>query len=81
MTEIDTLALFFGWCTVINMGVLVFVTILLFVMRGTIENLHSMLTGVAKKDLADHYFSYLANYKIAIFMLNLVPYVALKLMA
>jgi hypothetical protein len=81
MIDIETLALFFGWCTVINMGVLIFATILLFMTKGVIADLHSKLTGVAKKSLSDHYFSYLANYKIAIFMLNLVPYVALKLMA
>jgi len=50
MAEIETLTLFFGWCTVINMGVLILATILLFMTRGSIANLHSKLTGVLNKE-------------------------------
>jgi hypothetical protein len=36
--------------------------------------------GVDPNNIATLYFQYLANYKIAIFMLNIVPYLALRLM-
>jgi hypothetical protein len=36
--------------------------------------------GVDPQNIATQYFQYLANYKIAIFMLNIVPYLALRLM-
>jgi Family of unknown function (DUF6868) len=37
--------------------------------------------GLSEADLSRAYFQYLAQYKIAIFVLNLVPYVALEFMA
>lgn len=81
MLNLETLTTFFGWCSVINFGILIITTLLLSVARGLITNIHSKLMGVEKGNLANVYFEYLANYKIAIFMLNIVPYFALKLMA
>lgn len=80
MFTIDTLTTFLGWCAVLNMGVLVFSTIALIFMKGMVSNLHSKLLGVEKEKLPELYFQYLGTYKIAIIILNIVPYVALKLM-
>ena len=81
MNNLETLTTFFGWCSVINFSILIVTTLLLAAAKDFISSVHSKLMGVGKGDLANEYFSYLANYKIAIFMLNIVPYFALKLMA
>ncbi len=80
MITIDSLTAFFGWCSVINIGILVLSTVLLMIFKEPITKIHSKLFGLNQESLPLTYFQYLGNYKIAIFMLNLVPYVALKLM-
>ena len=81
MTNLESLTIFFGWCSVINIGILATTTLLLAVLRDFVTSVHSKIMGVEKAGLPDAYFTYLGTYKIAIIMLNLVPYVALKLMA
>jgi len=80
MITIDTLATFLGWCSVINMAVLLFSTAILIMFKSFISGIHSKMFGVSPSSLLPAYFQYLGNYKIAIFMLNIVPYLALKLM-
>jgi hypothetical protein len=77
----ETLTELLGWASVLNIVVLMLSTIILVAMRGTIVKLHSQLFGLDEKDLGRAYFQYLAQYKIAIIVLNVVPYLALKIMA
>ena len=77
----ETWATFLGWCTVINIGVLLFSTVAIMIFKDPVVRLHSKLFGLNADDLPMMYFNYLGNYKIAIYMLNLVPYIALKVMA
>ena len=81
MINLETLTTFFGWCSVINFGILIITSLLLMVAKDFITSVHSKLMGVDGDNLANVYFGYLAQYKIAIFMLNIVPYFALKLMS
>jgi len=81
MTTIESLTTFFGWCSVINIGVLVFTTLVLLVMKGPITAIHSTMFGVDPANMPTTYFQYLGNYKIAIFVLNVVPYFALRMMS
>ena len=80
MITIDTLTVFFGWCSAINIGMLIFTTMILMIMKEPISRLHSKLFGLNQESLPLIYFRYLGNYKIAILMFNLVPYIALKVM-
>jgi hypothetical protein len=81
MMTTETLTQFFGWVSVINIAVLFISTILVIVMRGPISKLHSKIFGLDQKDLGRAYFQYLAQYKIAMIVLNIAPYIALKIMA
>jgi hypothetical protein len=78
---IETLTELLGWASVLNIVVLMLSTTILVAMRGTIAKLHSQLFGLDEKDLGRAYFQYLAQYKIAIIVLNVAPYLALKIMA
>ena len=80
MNSLETLTMFLGWCTVINIGVLVVASIFVTLMRGPVARMHNKMFGLDDADLSRQYFQYLAQYKIAIFILNLVPYIALKIM-
>ena len=81
MSSIETVTEFLGWCTLINFGVLIFTSLFLMVMRGWVVQLHMRTLGLSEETLLRTYAQSLAQYKIAIFLLNLVPYTALKLMA
>ncbi|WP_372716876.1 DUF6868 family protein [Immundisolibacter sp.] len=81
MNSIETLTTFLGWSTVINFGVLAVAAILLILMRGPISKLHARMFSLDEAELSRAYFQYLAQYKIAIFVFNLAPYIALKIMA
>lgn len=78
--SMEALAAFLGWCTVINIVILALAALGITAMRGFAVRIHSGMFGVPEPDLLRAYFSYLANYKIAIFVLNLVPYIAVKAM-
>ena len=69
-----------GWASVINIAILMITTIALISMRSTITTIHARLFGMDEKDLGRAYFQYLAQYKIAIIVLNIAPYLALRIM-
>ncbi len=81
MNDIATLTTFLGWCTFLNMGLLLYSTLVTTVFREPVKRLHSKLQGIDKDKLDALYFNFLGNYKLAIFIFNLVPYCALKIMA
>lgn len=78
--DIAFLISFLGWCTLINVGLLLVSSVLLFLFKGYISQIHSRMTGVEPEKLMTLYFQYLAHYKILIIVFNLVPYVSLKIM-
>jgi hypothetical protein len=81
MSSLETLTAFFGWCTVINVGLLMVAAVVLGLMRGPISQIHAKMFNLNESDLSREYFRYLAQYKIAVLVLNLVPYVALTRIA
>ncbi len=81
MSSLETLTAFLGWCTVINIGLLTVAAVVLGLMRAPISQIHAKMFDLTESDLSRGYFQYLAQYKIAVLVLNLVPYVALKIIA
>ena len=79
--SIDQLTEFFGWCSTINIGVLIVTSIAISLLRRPISKIHGRMMGMQESGLPPLYFRYLAYYKIAILVFNLVPYIALKIMA
>ncbi len=81
MNSLEAVTAFFGWTTVINFVLLVVSTIMVITLRGLISSMHGRMFGLESVDLSRAYFQYIAQYKIAIIIFSLTPYVALKLMA
>ncbi len=81
MNSIETLTTFLGWCIAINFGMLMVASIMLAFMRGGMSKIHGKMFELSDADLSRAYFQYLAQYKIAILVLNFVPYISLKLMS
>ena len=81
MNPLETVTTFFGWTTVINFVLLFVSSITVIAMRDRISRMHGKMFGLESADLSRAYFQYIAQYKIAIIVFSLTPYVALKLMA
>ena len=80
MNSIEAVTAFFGWTTVINFALLVFSTIMIIATRGPISRIHGRMFGLESADLSRAYIQFIAQYKIAIIVFSLTPYIALKLM-
>ncbi len=78
--SIENLTTFFGWCTVINIGLLAFSTVVMLAANKPISRMHAKLFSLDEGVLQQAYFQYLAQFKIVTLTLNLTPYIALKVM-
>ncbi|MBE2181624.1 MAG: hypothetical protein IAE97_14255 [Chthoniobacterales bacterium] len=81
MITLESLQELLGWCTVINVGVLLFSTVMMALFRRSVARIHARIFGMSEAELSCAYFQYLARYKIAILVFNFVPYIALRIMA
>ena len=80
MLTLETLTTFFGWGSIISSIILIVSTMMLILFKSPIEKIHSKLFALDKKVLPINYLQYLGNLKIAIIILNIVPYISLKIM-
>ena len=81
MLTLENLTAFFGWTLAINVAFLVLSTVGVVSARGFISRIHGGMFGLQAADLSRAYFQYLAQYKIAIIIFSLTPYIALKVIA
>ena len=79
MTDISQITVFFGWCTVINMGFYAFSALFIIAFKEFTIHIHSKLMGVEASELPSLYFKFMGNFKIFLIVFNLTPYIALKL--
>ncbi|MEM9256761.1 MAG: DUF6868 family protein [Pseudomonadota bacterium] len=79
MIDLETVTSFLGWCSILNIGLLFFYTAWLMLFRDFTKRTHSTMFGVDERTLDSIYFQYLAHYKLAVLVLNIVPYFALKI--
>jgi len=77
---IEGLTTFFGWCSILNIAILLISTVLLMIFKRPVMRFHSKVFDVTLDKLPTMYFDYLGNYKIATYVLSIVPYLALKIM-
>lgn len=73
----QTICNFLGWCVVFNFGVMLLQTGLVLGLSDKIVGLHSRMFKLEAEAVRLSYFRYLANYKIAFIVFNLVPYLAM----
>ena len=68
---------FFLWCAIINMGLLLWWFLIMAMARNWVYKFHSRWFPMPRETFAAIHYKGLACYKIAIFMFNVVPYVAM----
>jgi hypothetical protein len=68
---------FFGWCTVINYGVLVVWFLVFLFAREWMRGIHTRWFRLPAGHFDAIHYAGMGLYKLGIFLFNLVPYVAL----
>lgn len=81
MNSLESLTEFLGWCTIINIGVFMLGSMFLVVWQVPVRRIHAKMFKLTEAELSRAYFQFLGQYKMAIWILNLAPYLALKIMA
>ena len=81
MNSIKTLATFFGWCTTINFGALIIAGLLWILIKESLSPLSANAFGITIEEFKVTFLLVLMQYRAAIIILNLVPYIALKIMS
>lgn len=81
MITLESLRELLGWCSVINLGMLLFATVMLTLFRKPVMRIHARIFGMSDADLSRTYFEYLGRYKMVTLVFNVVPYIALRIMA
>ncbi len=80
MNSIETLATFFGWCTVLNIGVVLVFLVFISAFHEFGADMSARMFGITKAEAKATFFRIFMQFRIAIVVLNLVPYLALKIM-
>jgi len=68
-----------GWCTVINLGLLIVWWLFITLAHDWIYRVHGKWFNLAKERFDTIHYAGMALFKIGILLLNLVPYLSLRI--
>lgn len=68
-----------GWCTLINMGLLFYWSLMMLFGRGFVHRMHCRFIPLSEERFNGIHYAGMAIYKLAIFVFNLVPWIALHI--
>ena len=76
---LETIRSALGWCTIINWIFLLFWWLFLTVAHDWTHRLHSCWFPVSRERFDEIHYSAMVLYKMAVLLLNLAPYLALRI--
>ena len=79
--NIQDLTMFFGWMSVINIGLLLLTVLFVVAFQNFALNLHEKMFNIKRDKLKKMHFKFIALYKILVIVFSIVPYLALKIMS
>lgn len=79
--DIQTLTKFFMWCTILNVALLSLSSLLCICAKDWAWGIHSKWFSISRETFNVAVYSFLGLYKILIFIFNLIPYIALLIIA
>lgn len=68
-----------GWCGVINIGLLTWWVLFIMCAGDFVYRMHSKFFPLTREQFNGIHYSGIVIFKLAIFMLNIVPYLALRI--
>lgn len=75
--NIEQLTELFKWMTLINIGLLLFSTFSVMVMKSIMVKIHSKIFGLTETQISVAAYVYLGLFKVLIIVFNIVPYIVL----
>ena len=75
--SIDILLSVLGWCAIINMGLLIFWFLILVFAHDWVYRIHSKWFEIPVETFNSIHYAGMTFFKIAIFVLNVIPYFVL----
>lgn len=72
---------FFKWSLIINIGLLIYITIMLIFARDWVFKIHSKMFRLDEKSFSGIIYSFLGLYKLLIIFFNLIPYIVLLIIS
>jgi Family of unknown function (DUF6868) len=78
--DLTTLQTFFGWSTLIHMGLLIVVSLMLIALSNWVYTIHSKWFPMPRETHTAVVYSFLGVYKLMIFVFALVPWLTLLIL-
>lgn len=79
--EMQTLARFFLWCTLLNGGLLSFSFLIKVFAGDFVYGLHSRWFAISREAFDLVFYCLIGGYKLLLFVFNLMPWIVLTLMS
>ena len=77
--DIETVTAFFMWCSIINIALLLLSTLMCVCLANFAHRIHSKWFSISREAFNIAIYSFLGLYKVLIITLNIIPYIALKI--
>ena len=77
----ETLREFFGWCTILNGGSLIYAALFLMFAGDYAYKIHSRWFPMSRETFTVASYAFLGAWKIVVISFHLVPWIALALLA
>ena len=77
---LELMRAFLGWCTILNVALMVFWFLFFCLGHDLMYRFHTKMFDLTKESFDAIHYGGMAVFKIAIFMLNLVPYLVLSML-
>ena len=77
--ELETIRAFFAWCSVINIALLLWWALFLLLAHDWTYRMHSKWFKISVEQFDTIHYAGIAIFKLGVFMFNLVPYFALRI--
>ena len=68
-----------GWCTVINFGFMMLWSLAFVVAHDFVYQVHSTMFSLSSERFDELHYQLLGFFKLSVILLNLVPYIALRI--
>lgn len=72
---------FLGWCSLINVIIICATTLAIVCFKQPVTGFYARLLNLEPDHITKLFFRFLLHYEIAVLMLNIVPYLALKIIS
>jgi hypothetical protein len=78
---VELLRDFLGWCSIINMALLLFWALWMMLARDFVYRVHGRWFPLSTEKLDATHYAGMLFFKMCIFLFNIVPYLALRIVA